>query len=111
LRCQPIFQGFQLRQDTSGGRKHLFAFWCQPNTAAVPDEHRQVEVALQLLDFSTHCALGQTELLRRLREAARACDLDQRLQGLERRNVVNFIHALFEWLDEFITLVVSLQAL
>jgi hypothetical protein len=46
-----------------------------------------------------------------LGEAARVGDFHQRLQGLERRNVANFIHAFSEWLDDFITLVVSVQAL
>jgi hypothetical protein len=53
-------------------------------------------VTLQLLDFSAHRALGQTQLLRSFSEAARISDLNQCLKGLKRRNVANFIHAFFE---------------
>mgnify|MGYP003503709569 FL=1 len=64
-------------------------------------------MTLQLLDFSAHGALGQAQRLRSLGEATGVGDFDQGLQGLERSNVANFIHAFSEWLDDFITLVVS----
>jgi hypothetical protein len=42
--------------------------------------------------------------LRSLGEAGAAGDFNQRLQGLQRGHVANFIHAFSEWLDDFITL-------
>jgi hypothetical protein len=49
--------------------------------------------------------------LRRAGEAAATGDFDQRLEGLQRGNVANFIHALSEWLNDFIALVGVLKTL
>ncbi|MNW21299.1 hypothetical protein D3C71_2221330 [compost metagenome] len=50
--------------------EHLFAFGCELQAAAGPEEHRGAEVTLQLLDFAAHGALGQAQRLCRLGEAA-----------------------------------------
>ncbi|MNR05069.1 hypothetical protein D3C85_1210770 [compost metagenome] len=110
LRCQPVLQCFQLRQDSARGCQHLFALRRQSDMAAIPHKHRQAEMTLQLLDFPAHCALGQAQRLRSLGEAAGVGDFDQCLQGLQRSNVANFIHAFYEWLNDFITLVVLPKA-
>jgi hypothetical protein len=55
--------------------------------------------------------LGQAQRLRRVGEAARVGDFDQRLQALERGNVANFIHAFSEYLDDLITLVAAMKTL
>lgn len=92
-------------ENADGAGQNLFALRGQAQAAAGADEQRDVEMAFQLLDLPADGALGQAQLLRSLGEAGAAGDFNQRLQGLQRGHVANFIHAFSEWLDDFITLV------
>ncbi|MCY1458377.1 hypothetical protein D9M71_757530 [compost metagenome] len=107
LRRQAFFEGFQLLENTPCAGQHLFALGSELQAAAAAHEHGYAKMTLQQLDLAAYRALGQAQLMRGLGEAAGIGDFDQRLQGLQRRQVANFIHAFFECPDEFITLVVS----
>ncbi|MNC38482.1 hypothetical protein D3C75_870900 [compost metagenome] len=69
LRGDPVFEGLEVFKDVPRTGEHLFAFGCQLQAAAGPDEHRGAVVTLQLLDFAAHGALCQAQRLCRLGDA------------------------------------------